>query len=204
MRLFIAIELSEEMKRAAAQAQDGLRRQRVGGNYTPAEVKSLVTAPSGKEIALETAPGDCQPHDFTFKAEESGWFKLDVQFGASTVELSSKNDAPLLISARPTLDVFASTGTFSFYVPDGAADLGLRVIGSASERVTATVYDPTGKEIAKLADVSSLGTWSVAEDANGKPIPTMKGFWSVKFEKPSQGVLEDYIVTVLGVPALLR
>ena len=93
---------------------------------------------------------------------------------------------------------------FSFYVPEGAADLGLRVIGSASERVTATVYDPTGKEIAKLADVSSLGTWSVAEDANGKPIPPMKGFWSVKFEKPSQGVLEDYIVTVLGVPALLR
>ena len=42
------------------------------------------------------------------------------------------------------------------------------------------------------------------EDANGKPIPPMKGFWSVKFEKPSQGVLEDYIVTVLGVPALLR
>ena len=179
-------------------------QQRQIGNYAPAEVKSLVTAPSGKEIALETAPGDCQPHDFTFNAEESGWFKLDVHFGASTVELSSKNDAPLLISARPTLDVFATAGTFSFYVPEGAADLGLRVIGSASERVTATVYDPTGKEIAKLADVSSLGTWSVAEDANGKPIPPMKGFWSVKFEKPSQGVLEDYIVTVLGVPALLR
>ena len=64
MRLFIAIELSEEMKRAAAQAQDGLRRQRVGGNYTPAENLHMTLAFIGELPSAERATAALRAVDF--------------------------------------------------------------------------------------------------------------------------------------------
>ena len=44
MRLFIAIQLTPELKKRVTEAQDAFRRQQVGGNYTPAENLHLTLA----------------------------------------------------------------------------------------------------------------------------------------------------------------
>ncbi len=44
MRLFVAVRLNNEVKRSIADAQDGFRRQRVRGNYIPAENMHITLA----------------------------------------------------------------------------------------------------------------------------------------------------------------
>ena len=178
-------------------------QQRKIGNYPLSNVGAVIKTPSDKEIALDSMPDDAIPKAYEFKAEEDGWFRLELAFGASTVELTS-ND-PILTAARPSLDVCGNVGTFQFYVPNGSKDLGLRVVGSPSERVTATIVDPDGKQVEKLENVSALGSWSIdVDETTGLPVAPKPGFWTLKLERPTVGVLEDYIVTILGVPALIR
>ncbi|MBR4750343.1 MAG: right-handed parallel beta-helix repeat-containing protein [Thermoguttaceae bacterium] len=178
-------------------------QQRKIGNYPLSNVGAVIKTPSGKEIALDSMPDDAIPKAYEFKAEEDGWFRLELAFGASTVELTS--DDPILTAARPSLDVCGNVGTFRFYVPNGSKDLGLRVVGSPSERVTATIVDPDGKQVEKLENVSALGSWSIdVDETTGLPVAPKPGFWTLKLERPTVGVLEDYIVTILGVPALIR
>ena len=68
MRLFIAIPLSEAMRRALADAQAEMRRQNVRGNYTPPENLHLTLAFIGEypdpEAAVEALPVP-EPFDLT-------------------------------------------------------------------------------------------------------------------------------------------
>ena len=66
------------------------------------------------------------------------------------------------------------------------------------------IFDPDGTEVARLEDVELLAAWTAPLDDSGAPTPLKSGFWSIQFDKPSVGVLEDYIFSIQGVPALLR
>ena len=109
-----------------------------------------------------------------------------------------------MTSAAPKADVFGSTGTFDFYVPETSEELSLRVVGSVAERVTARLYDPDGEEVSTLNDVDSLAVWTSPLDATGNPVKPKPGFWRVSFERPTEGTLEDYIFSIRGAPALLK
>lgn len=173
------------------------------GSYPPKEVEVTITSPTGESTQLETIAPDLKPKEYEYTAAEAGWYRIDASFGASSLTLSERN-LPIFTLASPSLDVFGTTGRFEFYVPSGSSDLGLRIVGSATERVTATLRDPDGQEVATLKDVSALGTWSTPVDDSGTPQPPKPGFWTLELQRPTVGVLEDYIVTILGVPALLR
>ncbi len=174
------------------------------GQYPKGKVDVVVTTPSGEEIEFDALPEDgAKSKDYSFTTREKGWFRLTTSYGSSTVELTSRCDVPILMAARPNLNVFGSSGAYHFYVPKETNDLGVRIVGSPLERVTATIIDPNGNEVVKLADVSTLGTWEVETNDVGVPIAPTPGFWSIKMEKPTIGILEDYVVTLLGVPALL-
>ena len=177
-------------------------QQRAVGKYAPQEVAVSITTPSNKETTLEKFPGDLKAREFHYRAEEDGWFLIKVEFGASSVELTSSY--PILTLARPSLDVFGTSGTFRFYVPNDSKDLGVRIVGSPGERVTVTIVDPDGNEVQRLENVGSLGAWSIDGDSDVPNAPPKSGFWTIRFEKPTIGILEDYIVTILGVPALIR
>lgn len=178
-------------------------QQRQLGSYHVNPVLSTLKTPSGKEITLDPMETDLAPKTFEYKAEESGWHSLDTNFGPSVLEMTS--DDPVLTAARPSLNVCGTVGTFKFYVPTGTEDLGLRVVGSPAERVTVTIVDPDGKQVEKLENVSALGVWSAeVDEATGAPIAPKPGLWTLIFERPTIGVLEDYIVTILGVPALIQ
>ena len=178
-------------------------RQRKIGSYEPKPVDVTITEPDGAEQKFDPALAVDEPLKIAFEPKTKGWSRVYVNFGASTVELESSS-APVLTSADPKLDVFSSTGRFEFYVPKTAKDLALRVVGSATERVSATLFDPDGVEIARLDDVELLASWTNPLDESGAPKPIKNGFWTIQFDKPSVGVLEDYIFSIQGVPALLR
>ena len=178
-------------------------RQRKIGSYEPKPVDVTITEPDGAEQKFDPALAVDEPLKIAFESKTKGWSRVYVNFGASTVELESSS-APVLTSADPKLDVFSSTGRFEFYVPKNAQDLALRVVGSATERVSATLFDPDGAEVARLEDVELLASWTNPLDESGAPKPIKSGFWTIQFDRPSVGVLEDYIFSIQGVPALLR
>ena len=178
-------------------------RQHKIGSYPPKEVEVNLTTPTGETVALDSAPPDLKERDYAYVAPTTGWYRLDANFGASALVITEKN-VPILACARPSVDVFGSTGRFEFYVPQRSSDLGIRIVGSATERVTARLFNPSGVEVAVLENVSALGTWSTPLDEQGVPELPAPGFWTLELQRPTVGVLEDYIITILGAPALLR
>ena len=178
-------------------------RQRKIGAYEPKPVDVTITESDGAERKFDSALAVDEPLKIAFEPKTKGWSRVYVNFGASTVELESSS-APVLTAAEPKLDVFSSSGSFEFYVPKNSKDLAIRIVGSATERVSATLFDPDGAEVARLEDVELLATWTSPLDDSGAPKPVKSGFWTIQFDKPSVGILEDYIFSIQGVPALLR
>ena len=109
-----------------------------------------------------------------------------------------------MTSASPKADVFGTNGRFEFYVPEGTKDLSVRVVGSPTERVSVRIFAPDGEEVATLPDVELMAAWTAPMDDSGVVKPLKKGFWTLEFDKPSVGVLEDYIFSIQGAPALVR
>lgn len=178
-------------------------RQKKIGAYEPKPVEITIAEPDGSERTFDAALAVETPLKISFEPKAKGWSRIYANFGASALELESAS-APVLTSAGPKLDAFGTTGRFEFYVPKNAKDLALRVVGSATERVSATLFDPDGVEVARLADVELLASWTSPLDDSGAPTAPKSGFWTIQFDRPSVGVLEDYIFSIQGVPALLR
>lgn len=178
------------------------RRDKIGSYNAPPATAKLVK-PDGSEETLDVSLTLGEPQTTEISTSLEGWYRLTVEFGSSSLALVSAS-APVLTSAFPKADVFGSTGRVDFYVPKGAKDLGARVVGSPEERVTAKIFDPDGEEVAKLENVDLVATWTAPLDESGEVRPIKSGFWTIQFERPTVGTLEDYIFSVLGVPALLR
>lgn len=177
--------------------------QRKIEDYPTESVEQVLTTPSGNIVNFEPMPGDCIARTFRYEAPEDGWYFLDARFGASTVELTS--EYPIMTAARPNLNVYQTEGTFKFYVPKGSKDLALRVIASPSKHIDATIVDPDGVQMGAFKDVYSLAVWSTPlNEKTGEPIAPKPGFWTVSFLKSADSPLGDYVVTIQGVPALLR
>ncbi len=178
--------------------------QRRIGNYPLNDVSLKLTTPRGKYIELEHKSGDLEPKKYVYSALATGWYRLDADFGASSLELKDAT-VPILTAARPNLNLISATGKFSFYVPKDVNDWGIRIVGSAAEPVTATLFDPTGVQVKRTENITALETWSSEiDEKTGEPCKPKSGFWTIQFERPTIGVLEDYAITILGVPALLR
>ncbi|MDO5309896.1 MAG: right-handed parallel beta-helix repeat-containing protein [Planctomycetia bacterium] len=177
-------------------------RQRKIGQYTPQAVTLRLESPSGEVCQQWTMEPDLEARQFTASAPVEGWYRLVCECGASTIELTEDSTA-LLIAARPSFNVFGSRGNLQFYVPKQSDDLGVRVVGSADERVTARLYDPENKLVAEMKDVGEMAMWNFEQEQDNSAKPK-SGFWRLELTAPEIGILEDYIVTIHGVPALLR
>ena len=142
---------------------------------------------------------------FALRVEESGWQTLSVEVGASAFRWEAES-TPILTAARPTASLIGTVGDYWFYVPKNAPDLGVRIVGDGTERVSATLFDPSGNEVWRVENVDGVATWTLPVDPEtGRPIaPPQAGFWRLRFEKPTVGVLEDFHLTIQGVPALVR
>ena len=182
-----------------------VRLRRVG-RYELTAPKATLTTPSGKTATLTgEAAEDGVLTRFAARAEESGWFRVAVDVGVNAFRWEAES-TPILTAARPTLNLIGTVGEYSIYVPKNAPDFGVRVVGDGAERVSATLFDPSGNEVWRALNVDGVAVWALpVDETTGRPIaPPQAGFWRVRFERPTVGVLEDYHWAVQGVPALVR
>lgn len=179
-----------------------LRQRQVGKSALQTGSVAAIS-PNGTRTELAELPATDAPQKYELTAIETGWHSINVTNGAHSFEISDAS-TPILTAARPNLNVIYTAGEFCFYVPKNADDLGVRIVGSSAERVTATLFDPSGREVWRAENAESLAVWTFEPNENGAKARPEPGFWRIRFEKPTLGVLEDYVVTILGVPALLR
>jgi hypothetical protein len=181
-------------------------RWRRVGRYELTAPKVALTTPSGKTSTLTgKATEDGVLTRFAVRVEESGWQTLSVDVGANAFRWEEES-TPILTAARPTASLTGTVGDYWVYVPKTSSDFGVRVVGDGAERVSAILFDPSGAEVWRVENVDGVATWTLPVDKQtGRPTaPPQAGFWRVRFEKPTVGVLEDYHLTIQGVPALVR
>jgi hypothetical protein len=140
-----------------------------------------------------------QEADAKFTAAETGVYRIDCQPGSHTVRIASSSHAALIASESGPLHLLNTSGEFFFLVPAGARQAAVRFWGSGDlERVSAAVFDPSGKQVWKQDDISTAQSCTIQrKDAGHNEI------WRLKLSRPKVGVLEDHYVEMRGIPTIL-
>ncbi|MBQ6829467.1 MAG: right-handed parallel beta-helix repeat-containing protein, partial [Thermoguttaceae bacterium] len=175
-------------------------RWRRVGRYELTAPKATLTTPSGKTANLAgEAAEDGVLTRFAVRVEESGWFQVAVAVGVNAFRWEAES-TPILTAARPAMNLIGTVGEYWVYVPENAADFGVRVHGDGAERVSATLFDPSGNQVWRAENIDGIATWTLpVDEKTGRPTaPPQAGFWRVRFERPTVGVLEDYHQTTFS------
>lgn len=182
---------------AGDEASLTVRLRVVGRNPAkPASVR--IVSPSGKESALARAKEEGDTRYF-FRAEETGAYKIICEPDRATVELGSATHRVCLYSEKGGIHFLGTTGELFFWVPAGVREFGVLVNGeNAGERVRAGVYDPAGKKVEEKDDIADTHQFLVT-----RPDPGGAEVWSLRLNRPSHGVLEDFYVRLQVVPPVL-
>jgi hypothetical protein len=131
-----------------------------------------------------------------FTASETGVYMIDVEVGGHAVALRECN-VPVAINGANSVHLVYSVGSLYFYVPEGTREFGVKAFGSGSEQVKVTIFDPAGNQVWQQDNISAAVGYFTEE---GKIPPA--GVWRIHFDRPSQGVLEDFGFILLGIPSL--
>ena len=170
-----------------------VRQGQVSARFPGKEESVKFVAPSGKRVALPKLKLN-EDTDYLVKAApETGVYRFQADVGRNWVALK-KTNCPVVLAAIPReAHLFTTRGEFYFYVPEGTKEFGLRFCGEGSERVKATVFDPSGAQVWMQDNIEEM----TAFDA------TISGVWKIKLDRPAIGTFEDFFVTILGIPPLL-
>ena len=181
---------------AGREAAFTLRVFPVGAARAPVPVRVL--SPSGKEIAVPKAPpGEKAP--YAFRAEETGAYRILCEGGNASVVAESAAQRLTAVSGHGPFHFFRGGGTLYFWVPAGASEFAVKVIGGAiGESVKASIHDPAGRQVGEKDNIVKPHQFDVKRDD-----PSRGEAWSLRTGKPSEGVFEDYYVDLLGIPPLL-
>lgn len=171
--------------------------QAVGkGSIPPAVIQ--VESPSGTMHTLEPAkaPGESE---YTFAAEETGAYRILCQMQRWTATVRSKTHHISLYAPNSRFRFLSTTGEYFFWVPAGTKEFAIRVAGDGDgERVKASLCSPTGEIVQEYDNIVE------AREFLGTPKEGAKGeIWSLRFDKPSEKAMEDFVVRFLGVPPVL-
>ncbi len=169
--------------------------QRRVGRSDPAVKPVLLTVPSGKTTKLPSTEMGKQK-EYTFTASETGVYMIDVEVGAHAVAMRDCN-VPAAINGATPVHLVYSVGSLYFYVPEGTKEFGVKAFGAGAEQVRVTIFDPAGNQVWQQDNISAAVGYFTEE---GTTPPA--GVWRIHFDRPSQGVLEDFGFVLVGVPSL--
>jgi hypothetical protein len=159
--------------------------------------KLAITTPSGKVIGMKDAVAE-RDNDYEFVADETGAFRITCDAGNATVTLSKCTHRFCLFAGEGTFHFLGTVGEFFFLVPKGVREFGVKVMGGdGTELVKVTVRDGVGQIVAERDNIA-LGQFAITRENEESD-----EIFSVKFERPSIGVLEDFFVQLQGIPPLL-
>lgn len=165
---------------------------RFGGKDMPVKVVS----PSGKQVKQISVPF-LQEADVQFTAAETGVYRVECQPGTHTARIASASHAPLVADSGP-IHLLNTSGEFYFLVPAGVSKCAVRFWGEGDlERVSAAVFDPSGKQVWKQDDITTAQSCQIQrQDASHDEV------WRFKLSRPKVGVLEDHHVEMRGIPTI--
>jgi hypothetical protein len=159
--------------------------------------KVAITTPSGKVIGMKDAVAE-RDNDYEFVADETGAFRITCDAGNATVTLSKCTHRFCLFAGEGTFHFLGTVGEFFFLVPKGVREFGVKVMGGdGTELVKVTVRDGVGQIVAER---DNIALWQFAITRENEESDEI---FSIKFERPSIGILEDFFVQLQGIPPLL-
>jgi hypothetical protein len=159
--------------------------------------KVAITTPSGKVIGMKDAVAE-RDNDYEFVADETGAFRITCDAGNATVTLSKCTHRFCLFAGEGTFHFLGTVGEFFFLVPKGVREFGVKVMGGdGTELVKVTVRDGVGRVVAERDNIA-LGQFAITRENEESD-----EIFSIKFERPSIGILEDFFVQLQGIPPLL-
>lgn len=167
------------------------------GRSDPTERPVEVVDPDGKTKKFKIKSTFKENTDISWKAPATGIYQILTSVGNHSISIAKSNVA-VACQGFPSLPLISSQGKYYFHVPEGTKEFGVKIVGTGEERVKAKVSDPSGKEVWSQDNISSVAAFFSEE---GK-VPAA-GIWSIEFARPSKGVMEDFSVSFLGVPALM-
>jgi hypothetical protein len=172
-----------------------VRVQPVGKTEPPAAPISRID-PSGKETKLGKVEGTL---DVAFRADETGAQRIICEPGSATAAIPRSNRRVGMIApGRPTFHLLGYAGDLYFFIPKGTEAFAARVSGEGpGESVKATLRDPAGATVEQRDDI---GGHQFLVDRPGSSTDSV---WSLRLERPSRGVLEDFHVELQGLPPVL-
>jgi hypothetical protein len=167
---------------------------RASGSAVPVQIID----PSGRPVKrfsvelLQEAEAD-------FTAAETGIYRVECQPDGHTVRMASSSQAVLIAADAGPIHLLNTAGDFYFLVPAGVPQFAVRFWGSDDmERVSAAVFDASGKQVWKQADISTAQSYQVQrQDSRRDEV------WRLGLSRPSVGVLEDHYVELRGIPTVL-
>ncbi len=172
-------------------------REQPVGRHDPAGVDAMVTDPSGKTRKYKLACSFRENSVVSFKAEKSGLYEINISVGPHSISLIDYN-VPTVATGKGILSLVSCTGDFWFDVPKGTKEFAVRIVGQGAEKVKVTLFDPSGKERWSKDNIDRLEAWFTEEGKTPE-----SGLWRIRFARPTEGVLEDFIVGLRGVPSAL-
>jgi hypothetical protein len=97
-----------------------------------------------------------------------------------------------------SVDLIGTQGQLFFWVPAGATEFAVRVVGEGGEGIKTGLYDATGKLVEEKDDISAMHQFLAT-----LPQPSTGEVWSLRLAKATNLYLEDYHVDLRGLPPLL-
>jgi len=158
---------------------------------------SLIS-PSGKLTRMAAATGEKETA-YDFKAAERGAFRIVCEAGNWTATVNSPRHRLSLYAPNAPFHLLGTTGRFWFRVPAGTKEFGVKVSGGGgTECVKVALYDAAGHKVEEKDSIGRAHQFLVTRkhSAQGE-------IWSLRFDKPGTGVLEDFYVQLQGIAPLL-
>ncbi|MDR0335776.1 MAG: right-handed parallel beta-helix repeat-containing protein [Planctomycetaceae bacterium] len=171
--------------------------RKVGTQAEPTSYSGTLTLPNGT-VQKFTIPAE-SIQKFEYKLDsvsETGIYVLRANVGNHAVRLVQCTQ-PVAFPAYPYLNLFASPCRFYFSVPLQSKEFGVRIRGEGKEAVKASIMNPEGQTVWSKDAINELVQFEQTDGNNN-----MSGLWQIVLERPSRLVLEDFSVTILGVPPI--
>ena len=174
-----------------------LKYQRVA-QYPDKPMTVRILSPTDKELKSINVELEKEA-EVSFKADGTGTFQIQCEPGPNTVQLIESSHPTWLACDQDHLHFFGNTSDFYFFVPGKTSEFGLRFqVTGAEERLSATIYDATGKVQWQKADIKPFESFHMQR----QPIDQDE-VWRVQVDPPSVGILENYYLILRGIPAVL-
>ena len=141
--------------------------------------------------------GQETPYEFT--ATETGAHRIVCEPKNFVATVNSPTHRVCIYSESASIHFLGTTGEYFFWVPAGTKEFALRISGeNDAECVRAALVDPAGNQVEEKDNIAQAHQF-VATPRNS----AAGEIWSLRLDKPSKGVLEDFHVRLQGIPPLL-